>query len=575
MRKSNGLWRRRKQAMAKKDSEQQKIGMSLLFRGKAIFKPLNTGWIDDHVACVREWIANIFFYTKNGTTIMIDAGYNYERLKEKMAWLDIDPSSIRHILITHQDTDHVGALERDSDLLFRDAAIYLSETENRYLTGEVRRKVFHGLYRLPLVKTDNKKMLLNDGQVFSIDGIRVECIMVPGHTWGHMVYLIDDTYLFTGDTIWFGADGGCSFIGTLAEDNRLAVRSLEKLEQNIRSRNRNIKVITGHTGWTDDLDFVFAHRKEVCAPFMKRYEDPSAPYDGYEESDDTEEKARSERLLKVKGSSGTDEKQNGMKPDYQNWVPKNMVAGTAAGAGVLLAADIAAHLATGKQKTAGGKVLCTALTIGTAACAGAAGWLYVLHRTFDYNGKRKLSRQIIDGIADYVTIPDGGTGLDVGCGSGALTIAAGKRNPNAEMVGCDIWSGPYKAVFTKELCEKNALAEGVSNVRFEEGNAVHLPFADESFDTVTSNYVYHNITGQNKQDLLMETLRVLKKGGTFAIHDLMSKTRYGDMDAFVQRLKDEGYEDVRLIDTAGGRFMNRTEAVLLDLGGSTLLVGKK
>ena len=98
--------------MARKDSENQKKSMSLLFRGKAIFKPLNTGWIDEHTACVREWIANIFFYTKNGTTIMIDAGYNYERLREKMSWLDIDPASIRQIFITHQDTDHVGALER-------------------------------------------------------------------------------------------------------------------------------------------------------------------------------------------------------------------------------------------------------------------------------------------------------------------------------------------------------------------------------------------------------------------------------------------------------------------------------
>jgi len=264
-----------------------------------------------------------------------------------------------------------------------------------------------------------------------------------------------------------------------------------------------------------------------------------------------------------------------VKPDYQNWVPNNMVLGTAAGAGVLLAADIAAHLASGSDRTIGAKVLCTALTAGTVACAGAAAWLCALHRAFDYNGKRKLAKQIIDGVADYVTVPDGGTGLDMGCGSGALTIAAAKRNPNAEMVGCDIWSGAYKAVFTKELCEKNALAEGVSNVRFEEGNAIRLPFADESFDTVTSNYVYHNITGQDKQMLLLETLRVLKKGGTFAIHDLMSKARYGDMEAFVQRLKDQGYEDVRLIDTTRGLFMNRTEAVLLDLGGSTLLVGRK
>ena len=72
--------------MARKDSENQKKSMSRLFRGKAIFKPLNTGRIDEHVACVREWVANIFFYTKNGTTIMIDAGYNYARLKEKMGF---------------------------------------------------------------------------------------------------------------------------------------------------------------------------------------------------------------------------------------------------------------------------------------------------------------------------------------------------------------------------------------------------------------------------------------------------------------------------------------------------------
>jgi glyoxylase-like metal-dependent hydrolase (beta-lactamase superfamily II) len=38
-----------------------------------------------------------------------------------------------------------------------------------------------------------------------------------------MVYLVDDEYLFTGDTIWFGADGGYSFLSTLAEDNKLAV----------------------------------------------------------------------------------------------------------------------------------------------------------------------------------------------------------------------------------------------------------------------------------------------------------------------------------------------------------------
>ncbi len=285
--------------MARKDSDNQKKTMSKLFRGKAIFKPLNTGRIDDRVACVREWVANIFFYTKNGTTIMIDAGYNYERLREKMSWLDIDPATIQHIFITHQDTDHVGALERDSELLFKDAAVYIGQVENRYLTGELRRKVFHGLYKLPMVRTDNRRILLRDGQTVNIGDIKIECLLCPGHTWGHMVYLIDDEYLFTGDTIWFGADSGYSFLSTLAEDNKLAVRSLEKLEKNLRARKQPLKIITGHTGWTDDLDFAFRHRTELCKPFTKKYTDPSAPYDGYEEDDDTEESARNTPLRKV------------------------------------------------------------------------------------------------------------------------------------------------------------------------------------------------------------------------------------------------------------------------------------
>ena len=286
--------------MARKDSDHQKKSMSLLFRGKAIFKPLNTGRIDEHVACVREWVANIYFYTKNNVTIMIDAGYNYARLREKMGWLDIDPSTIQHILITHQDTDHVGALETDSELLFRDATVYIGEIENRYLTGETRRKVFHGLYKLPMVRMENKKVLLRDGEVFQIGDIKIECLLVPGHTWGHMVYLIDDEYLFTGDTIWFGADGGYSFIATLAEDNKLAVRSLEKLEKELRRRNKPLKIITGHTGWTDDLDFAFLHKEELCKPFAEKYTDPAAPYDGYIEDDDTEESARTVPLRKVR-----------------------------------------------------------------------------------------------------------------------------------------------------------------------------------------------------------------------------------------------------------------------------------
>ena len=278
--------------MSRQATEFQKKEMSKMYRGKEIFKPLNTGWIDEHVACVREWVANIFFYRRGDAVLMIDAGYNYDRFEEKMGWLGIDPRSIRSILITHQDTDHVGAVEADSPGLFRNARLYVGEIENRYLTGEVRRRVIYHLYKLPQVNIPNEKTLLRDVQAFETGGIKVECFLVPGHTWGHMVYLVDDRYLFTGDTIWFGADGGCSFISSLAEENRLAVRSLAALEQKLRARGLRPLFITGHTGWTDNFEFAFAHKDRLCSPFRKRVPDPTAPYDAYDESDDTPENAK-------------------------------------------------------------------------------------------------------------------------------------------------------------------------------------------------------------------------------------------------------------------------------------------
>ena len=263
------------------------------------------------------------------------------------------------------------------------------------------------------------------------------------------------------------------------------------------------------------------------------------------------------------------------KPDYRNWVPvsllRNFIGGT-------IITFILFIIFAGTDLVFSGslRIICgIILGIGVLILLFFSIMLSFMYRSFDYRGKRKLAKTIIEGVAQYVEIPDGGVGLDVGCGSGALTIACAKRNLKATMVGCDIWSGSYKVEFSKKICEDNAKAEGVSNVRFEEGNAVKLPFEDESFDVVTSNYVYHNIMGHNKQKLLLETLRVLKKGGVFAIHDLIKKSNYGDIEKFIEELKKEGYKDIKLIDTTRGIFIDPKEAKLLGLSGSKIFIGRK
>ena len=125
--------------------------------------------------------------------------------------------------------------------------------------------------------------------------------------------------------------------------------------------------------------------------------------------------------------------------------------------------------------------------------------------------------------------------------------------------------------YSKALCEKNAASEGVaSRCVFQHGDAKQLDFPDESFDVVISNYVYHNVMGADMQKLLLESLRVLKKGGVFALNDDMKPKMYGDMEDFAQKLRDMGYQDVRLIDTAQEAFGSHRRAAMMMLGSSRL-----
>ena len=117
-----------------------------------------------------------------------------------------------------------------------------------------------------------------------------------------------------------------------------------------------------------------------------------------------------------------------MKPDYKNWIPKGMVRGfNFAFLGLCAALVMAALLAAGTVRT----VLLIVFGVLALAFLGLSIWSVMMYRAFDYNGKRCMSRQIIEGTAEYVRVPRDGKCLDVGCGSGALSIAVAKRNPEA------------------------------------------------------------------------------------------------------------------------------------------------
>ena len=125
-----------------------------------------------------------------------------------------------------------------------------------------------------------------------------------------------------------------------------------------------------------------------------------------------------------------------MKPDYKNWMPKGMVLSAVIVTAVFLLLFIIfgfTGLISGVLKT----VLFIVFLVGTVIGLCASLWMILMYRAFSYNGKRQMSRQIIEGVAEYIKLPDGSKGLDVGCGSGALAIACAKRNPNASFVGIE------------------------------------------------------------------------------------------------------------------------------------------
>ncbi len=75
---------------------------------------------------------------------------------------------------------------------------------------------------------------------------------------------------------------------------------------------------------------------------------------------------------------------------------------------------------------------------------------------------------------------------------------------------------------------------------FVYGDTCKLNFPNEHFDAVTSNY-YHNIPSQNRKTIILETLKTIKNGWVFIIHDEFIQIKYGDVNQHVAKFKNNGW----------------------------------
>ena len=206
---------------------------------RSLWYPLDTSQVAENVYAVRVGDVNMFIYANGEHAIAIDAAYGGDTLREELKRLPISPESMTHLFLTHTDVDHTGGLD-----LFPNAQIYLSEDEEPMIDGTTPRLFW--VYHSP--KIGRAYTLLADGDVITAGAIRVQAIATPGHTPGAMSFLVNDSVLFTGDTLKLQNGQVHTFHRLFNIDTAIQRESIEKL-----AGLQNVALLcTAHTGCTTD-----------------------------------------------------------------------------------------------------------------------------------------------------------------------------------------------------------------------------------------------------------------------------------------------------------------------------------
>lgn len=145
-----------------------------------------------------------------------------------------------------------------------------------------------------------------------------------------------------------------------------------------------------------------------------------------------------------------------------------------------------------------------------------------------------------EGVLDGLALRGDERVLDVGCGRGAVLLAAAARVPAGRAVGVDLWKTADQSGNAEDVTRANAEREGVADrVELATGDMTALPFDDGAFDVVVSSLAIHNITTfENRAKALDEALRVLRPGGRLAVADIRCTADYE------ARLRELGMADV-------------------------------
>jgi len=215
----------------------------------------------------------------------------------------------------------------------------------------------------------------------------------------------------------------------------------------------------------------------------------------------------------------------GYDGDYRA-IPAPAVAGITAATSAALVASAARSLVRRKPVA--------------AAVTGASAAALVTTATLFIRTTRVGKFEVWADILKNLRLRGDETLLDMGCGRGAVLLAAAKLLPNGRATGVDIWRAD-QTNNAEHNTLRNAEIEGVADrIEVRTADITDLPFDDDSFDVIVSSLVVHNIPGaEARAKAISEAARVLRPGGKLALVDIFYTNHH------VRQLRELGWADAR------------------------------
>lgn len=154
----------------------------------------------------------------------------------------------------------------------------------------------------------------------------------------------------------------------------------------------------------------------------------------------------------------------------------------------------------------------------------------------DSSRELRFTDSFINQVMEYIHLNDGIGLLEIGCGPGTLNRKLAKKFNNATITGLDMDSNFIN------YCIEQAKLMNLDNVKYDIGDALSLPYADNSFDVCTSYTVIEHVSNR---EFLQEQFRVCKPNGYVSIMNVRPEL------ALISKSNDQSQREIELITKIG------------------------